>query len=93
MEHMRISGNDPKPDTVISNMRSDAQKCQKQVTTKRDGVINPQYYKSMNLKTWKIGYSQNTTNQPKLTVELGKPPFLLSNFVTNKIFMGDFNWN
>ena len=38
---------------------------------KRDGVINPQNYNFNEFKTRKIWCSQNTTNQPKSTVELG----------------------
>ena len=42
-----------------------------QTEAKRDGVINPQNYNSNKFHYGKFLCSQNATNQPKSTVELG----------------------
>ena len=45
--------------------------CQKQAEAKRNGVINPQNYNFHQFKHGKCLCSQNATNQPKMTLELG----------------------
>ena len=76
MDHMRISGtetlvSDPESNKVFIKMKSDAQKVSKQDKAIRDGVINPQNYNFNQFKLGKFWCSQNATNQPKSTVELG----------------------
>ena len=51
MDHMRISGNEVEPSSVILSQRKqlkklkyNAQKVPKEAKAKRDGVINPQSY-------------------------------------------------
>ena len=43
----------------------------KQAKTKRDGEINPQNYNFNQFKYRKFWCSENATNQPRSTVELG----------------------
>ena len=43
----------------------------KQAEVKRDGVINPQNYNFNQFQHVQFWCSQNATNQPKSTVELG----------------------
>ena len=77
MDHIRISGTEPS--SVILNQKGCSfkdykmmsQKCQKQAEAKRDGVINPQKYNFNQFWYGKFWCSQNATNQPKSTVELG----------------------
>ena len=52
-------------------MKSDAQKVSKQDKAIRDGVINSQNYNFNQFKLGTFWCSQNATNQPKSTVELG----------------------
>ena len=76
MDRMRISGT-TKPSSVILRQKKSSfksRKCwpEKAITSwaKRDGVINPQNY-NLNHLYWKFWCSQNATNQPTSTVELG----------------------
>ena len=46
-------------------------KMPKQALAKRDGVINPQDYNFNTFEHGKFGCSQNATNRPKSTAELG----------------------
>ena len=74
---MRISGTEPSS-VILSQKGSSfksckmmSQKYQKQAEAKRDGVINPQKYNFNEFWYGKFWCSQNATNQPKSTVELG----------------------
>ena len=71
---MRISGTEPSS-VILSQKGSSFKdwkvKSQKQAEAKRDGVINPQNYNFNEFGYGKYWCSQNATNQPKSTVELG----------------------
>ena len=73
---MSISGTEPSS-VILSQtnwfekVESDALKLPKQAKAKRVGVINPQNYNSNQFKHGKFWCSQNATNQPKSTEELG----------------------
>ena len=74
---MRISGTEPssvilrQKGSSFKSCKMMSQKCQKQAEAKRDGVINPQKYNFNEFWYGKFWCSQNATNQPKSTVELG----------------------
>ena len=74
---MRISGTESSS-VILSQKGSSfkgckimSQKSQTQAGAKRDGVINPQNYNFNQFWYGKFWCSQNATNQPKSTVELG----------------------
>ena len=71
---MRISGIEPS--SVIQtkwfqNLDSCVPKVPKQANAKKDGVISPQNYNFNQFLHGKCWCSQNDSNQPKSTVELG----------------------
>ena len=73
---MRMSGTEPSSVFLsqtkrIQKLKMIARKCQKQAEAKRDGVINQQNYNFNLIWYGKFWCSQNATNQPKSTVELG----------------------
>ena len=74
MDHMHIPGTEPSsvilPSKVVEK-KSDNPKLPKQAKAKKDGVIKPQNYDFNQFKHWKNWCSQNATNQPKSTKELG----------------------
>ena len=73
---MRISGTEPSS-VILSQtekfqkLKIDAPKVPKQAEAKRDGVINPKNYNFNQFKHGKFWCSQNASNRPKSTVELG----------------------
>ena len=74
MDHMHISGNEPS--SVILGKKSlkvknSGPKVPKQAKVKRDSVINPQNHNLNEFYCVEFLCSQNATNQPKSTVELG----------------------
>ena len=74
---MRISGTEPSSVILsqrklfLKKVKNVCPKVPKQGKAKRDGVLNPQNYNLNEFLTLKIWCSQNATNQPKSTVELG----------------------
>ena len=74
---MRISGTESssvilgQKGSSFKSCKMMSQKCQKQAEGKRDGVVNPQEYNFNQFRYRKFWCSQNATNQPKSTVELG----------------------
>ena len=56
---------------LFTKLKNDAQIVPKQGQANRDGVINPQNYNFNQFEHRKFWFSQNATNQPKSTGELG----------------------
>ena len=76
MDHMRITGIEPSSVILcqrkqLKRLKNNVPKVPKEVNAKRDGVTNPQNYNFYQFKHSKLRCSQNATNQPKSTVELG----------------------
>ena len=76
MDHMHISGIEPSSVILsqrkyLKRLKNNVPKVPKEAKAKRDGVINPQNYNFYQFQHSKVRYSQNATNQPKSTVELG----------------------
>ena len=55
----------------FQKLKTNAPKVPKQAEAKRDGETNPQNYYFSQFQHEKFWCSQNATNQPKSTVELG----------------------
>ena len=75
MDHMSISGMNTHQwslaKKVAQKLKSDAPKVPNQAKAKRDDIKTSQNYNFSQFQYGKFWCSQNATNQPKLTVELG----------------------